>query len=415
MVACDRLAVGAACANESARFREYGYMVLRGLLQPAQVAALSDALALYVERRGSRVFNLSDVFLVSETKPRCSWFIPDIRSEPGPLADLFTLVDRSPQLRGTLETLLGGGAVRFLGRNEVLINRFLPWHRDKLDGALAAYTRAMDPWRSGYPVVTVGLFLQDHARDRLGLVVQPGTHRVRADGPYPPNHTHRVISSQLGDALVWDTRLWHRSGVESWSELAERRLKRAEHGSCSTAAMPRARRGAATAAAAGTSAGGRNSSGSLGSVIGSVTGSAAAADYRVARPTGSPFGRKQGERGQIQHSQSLSRSHLTIKPTMRSLLTLSYGPRNCFDDAHNGAWGEGACRFARAHESAMRMRYRLMVEPNALCGERGRNDAVCVRRTILDDMRRIHLLDGHGGRGSRGSSSASSSLSSSYM
>ena len=292
MVACDRLAVGAACANESARFREYRYMVLRGLLQPAQVAALSDALALYVERRGSRVFNLSDVFLVSETKPRCSWFIPDIRSEPGPLADLFTLVDRSPQLRGTLETLLGGGAVRFLGRNEVLINRFLPWHRDKLDGALAAYTRAMDPWRSGYPVVTVGLFLQDHARDRLGLVVQPGTHRVRADGPYPPNHTHRVISSQLGDALVWDTRLWHRSGVESWSELAERRLKRAEHGSCSTAAMPRARRGAATAAAAGTSAGGRNSSGSLGSVIGSVTGSAAAADYRVelqgqqARPSG---------------------------------------------------------------------------------------------------------------------------------
>ena len=221
MVACDRLAVGAACANESARFREYGYMVLRGLLQPAQVAALSDALALYVERRGSRVFNLSDVFLVSETKPRCSWFIPDIRSEPGPLADLFTLVDRSPQLRGTLETLLGGGAVRFLGRNEVLINRFLPWHRDKFDGALAAYTRGMDPWRSGYPVVTVGLFLQDHARDRLGLVVQPGTHRVRADGPYPPNHTHRVISSQLGDALVWDTRLWHRSGVESWSELAE--------------------------------------------------------------------------------------------------------------------------------------------------------------------------------------------------
>ena len=63
----------------------------------------------------------------------------------------------------------------------------------------------------------------------------------------------------------------------------------------------------------------------------------------------------------------------------------------------------------------MRMRYRLMVEPNTLCGERGRNDAVCVRRTILDDMRRNHLLDGHGGRGSRGSSSASSSLSSSYM
>ena len=127
--------------------------------------------------------------------------------------------------------------------------------------------------------------------------------------------------------------------------------------------------------------------------------------------------------------------------TMRSLLTLSYGPSDCPGvkggvsggvkggvnggvsggaregvpgtlasgargaDEHGGREeGErGACRFARAHEAAMRMRYRLMLEPQALCGERGRADIECVRRAILDDMQRANLVP-RGGKAPRSSS-----------
>jgi hypothetical protein len=293
--------------------------VLRDLLPSRMVGELAEAVDHYVMQRGARVTNMSKAPIVlpppmqsvRETT-HTSWFIADPRSAPDEpaLRHLVASVDANARLRATLSEILGSERVRFLGRNELLVNRLLSWHRDMLDGALAAYTRHLNPWRlsDGYSILAVVLFLQDHSKDRMGLVVKPGTHTLEAiNATSHPGGV--VIGSGLGDAIVFDTRLWHRSGH---SQVAIR------HG------------------------------------------------YRM----------HWLERA----SHAPSKATRRLAPRHRALLTVSYGlPGSAF---------------ARAHEAAMAMRYKLLTDARVCNATRERASRIewakvgrCVKRVVARDVR----------------------------
>ena len=144
-------------ATDASSFHDRGYLVLHGLLPAAVVSELHSAAERYIQQRGPRLLNVTTVF-GKNVDDYSSFYIPDIRSEP-PLRHLFQMCDESQRLQSALSEILGKG-VRFLGRNELVINHFLSWHRDMLQGDLMAYTRDLDPWLDSYQIVAVSVFLQ---------------------------------------------------------------------------------------------------------------------------------------------------------------------------------------------------------------------------------------------------------------
>lgn len=339
-------------------FQRDGFVVLRDLLPAALVRAFAASASHYLTQRGPRVLDMRRVF------PSSFWgggtYVGDVRTDVW-LRPLFQLVHGSARLQSALAAVLGGPA-RFLHRNELVADRLLSWHRDRLDGELLAFTGGLDPWDDAngtasarYAIVAVGLFLQDHANDSLGLVVQPGTH-ANAIGQPPhcvarasqlvgrlnamPNTstagTRReaasasarcareaavTVRTRLGDAVIFDTRAVHRSGTSA----AARALKARAH-----RAMPAP---------------------------------------RTAAPSAGPARGGDGD-------------------GYRMLMTLSYG-------------ASGPCVHCDAHARALRLRNRLLTDAS-LCnltlgtGSRDSAGRRCVRRLVAAE------LDGENGVGGRG-------------
>jgi len=57
----------------------------------------------------------------------------------------------------------------------------------------------------------------------LGLAVHPGTHRRAATTP--PRKGGLTLDSRRGDAIIFDTRLWHRSGHQFSADKAAKQLR----------------------------------------------------------------------------------------------------------------------------------------------------------------------------------------------
>lgn len=151
------------------------------------------------------------------------------------LAPIFDDLVGHASLRDALQKLLGPH--RILARNEVYVNRWGSWHKDRTYAALRLYERESRPprdvlsriARSGFSaesfeawrvaratanetrrVVTVTVYLQDHRSNQQALAVQPGTHREDAgESPLLPEET--TLHPALGDLLLFDSDLTHRA------------------------------------------------------------------------------------------------------------------------------------------------------------------------------------------------------------
>ena len=325
----------------AAEFHVNGYTLLPNVIPAALVKELSRKTDEYIQQRGPRLRNMATLGLGSKADNTArSWILVDVQNDEE-LRPLFTACDREPRLRRMLSLILRR-PVRFLQRNEVVVNQRLTWHRDALQGELGAYTRHLPAFsehdRHVHPIVAVGVFLESHVNDSMGLVVKPGSHlSERAEGYCPrrlmPTHAAAflrdgatakppaastgsqhidaamelacrrdgvVLPSGLGDALLFDTRVQHRSGRDGWSVRVQRMWEK-----------------------------------------------------------------------QVKHRN-------------RKLLTLSYGAPSAFSDAH---------------ERAVGMRNRLLTE-KGLCnltlglptrfGDAPVADRECVRRAVRDDLRRFN-------------------------
>jgi len=248
-----------ALAGAAACYKKHGYTIVRGLWRRAVVADLQervhrllDEYALDPQPRGSSTGLLKVRAVFGSRFAEDAAYIAHVREHPR-LRRLFEASDASPQLQHFLQLVLRSGNIRFLQRNELLMNHRLTWHRDALQSHLRAYTNTLDPWlvhgrpTQNYtrqhpirPIATVAIFLEDHVDDRMGLAFSDSSH-VDTDSPMPAppgrcsgappaahngrgyNRTwrecqkHVVVSSRAGDAVVFDTLTWHRSGMTLWN------------------------------------------------------------------------------------------------------------------------------------------------------------------------------------------------------
>jgi hypothetical protein len=103
---------------------------------------------------------------------------------------------------------------RFVGHNDIGINRIVGWHKDKLNGEYAKY-ETIDIWsktedNKEHKIVKVLIYLEDHSNDDYGLKLVPKSHL----NPNIQPNGYKEIKSKIGDVLIFDQRITHR-GMES--------------------------------------------------------------------------------------------------------------------------------------------------------------------------------------------------------
>ncbi len=142
-----------------------------------------------------------------------------------------------------LSTLLAahlGPDFYLLERSEIYVARHNSWHTDQLYGPLLAYEKHLDRSRQvdgvfwdaengelprGSAILTVAFYFRDHDEDGQGLTVIPYSHAnqtewARVDRLLQANRLRgERVSTRAGDAVVFDSRLFHRGPPEADSDF----------------------------------------------------------------------------------------------------------------------------------------------------------------------------------------------------
>lgn len=199
--------VSAALRSE---WEQRGYVVVRGLLGTAEVAALAQAVEhLLAQARARRPGGRTWVarMLARTLKPTgvaSAWTLPDgVTKTPA----LWPLVVH-PGLLEWVRGLLGPGA-RYLQHSDVHAGfSAVAWHRDSV---ARRYARGRD-WQEQpepYRLMRAGFYLQRSTEDpfRLGLV--PGTQRVQSGLAHLRNQRLERATRPWAQVLSW----WRQAGA----------------------------------------------------------------------------------------------------------------------------------------------------------------------------------------------------------
>jgi ectoine hydroxylase-related dioxygenase (phytanoyl-CoA dioxygenase family) len=163
-------------SREIEQYRETGYVVVKGVLEPALISQCRQVIAEFVGG-SAKVAKHDSVYDLEPThRPEA----PRVRRIKSPHVNhpLFWTIANLPKLVGMLEQLLGPSGVRLHGSK---INLKAPqygspveWHQD-----WAFYPHTNDD------ILAVGIMLDDMLLENGPLMVMPGTHRG-------PVHDHHV-------------------------------------------------------------------------------------------------------------------------------------------------------------------------------------------------------------------------------
>jgi len=175
-------------AQDVAFYREHGYVVVPGVLDPEAVAGLRRELARLIE--GAR--EVTGHGAVYDLEPGHRPDAPRVRriKTPHRHSEMFRQLYRHPRLVSILQALLGPG-VRLHGSK---INLKAPhygspveWHQD-----WAFYPHTNDD------VLAVGVMLDDATSDNGPLLVVPGSHR----GPTFDHHADGYFCGAIDPAAI---------------------------------------------------------------------------------------------------------------------------------------------------------------------------------------------------------------------
>jgi len=172
-------------------FSAEGYLVAPGLFEPAEIDRLRAAATAAGTSLEDRNLVTVEQSAFGEARiSRCDLLaIPELRH---------VLLD--PRIVELATDLLGHPPVYF-GDSSLRLGKSTPaWHKDNVDRV----DRRGPDWLEEYPLVRMGLYLQDHRRHSGALALRPGSHR----GPVEPSRA-RFVDLGPGDVAAWNLRMSH--------------------------------------------------------------------------------------------------------------------------------------------------------------------------------------------------------------
>lgn len=220
-----RTAEAAERLMQASEFRTRGYVVLRGLLDPAEVEAHTRTLERLSGR--SRASLASVATAIQRWKGLCpAWTRPDGVSQHEDLWDLVF----NRRVVDTARAILGAGA-RYLPHSDLHVGfSAVAWHRDNVDRTCGEGPD-WDEEREPYRLARVAIYLQSFAESRFSLGLVPGTHRADALTPARRGIEREIarmaeerrvgatpsvlgdradwVKAECGDAIVFDPRIIH--------------------------------------------------------------------------------------------------------------------------------------------------------------------------------------------------------------
>lgn len=199
-----------------ATYTANGFFVMPRLLSKLQVNELASVVHSYVHRGGPLL--RKNAAHSGYGPSRGGWIVLDFPSEPA-LFPLLAAVDESAAFHDALRGMFRGREYRLLSRNDVYVDYATGWHYDSLqrshrlfytfNGAAQLYPHLCSgPRDAPHHIVTVAVYLQTHADNADGLNVQ-----ALRTATCTRNRT-ATVRTQLGDVVVFDTRLLHRGKLE---------------------------------------------------------------------------------------------------------------------------------------------------------------------------------------------------------
>ena len=111
----------------------------------------------------------------------------------------------SNKLHLVLREIFNGDNYRFCGHNDIGFNRFVNWHKDKLNTPYDKYEK-LDVFNKNQNICKVAIYLQEHSNNNDALHIIPGSQYTREI----KTNNCRTLQPSVGDVVVFDQRLTHR-------------------------------------------------------------------------------------------------------------------------------------------------------------------------------------------------------------
>lgn len=131
-----------------------------------------------------------------------------------------------PRILNMARSCLGPGPLIYFGDSGYQVGQGgYGWHRDNID---RQHAEGPD-WEGDYPLIRVGLYLQDHSWHSGGLKVQVGSHRAESGKPV-------MVDTEAGDLVAWNLRILHSGnavrlrGFSKWAIQPHRHLRKGQLG-----------------------------------------------------------------------------------------------------------------------------------------------------------------------------------------
>lgn len=251
-------------------FERDGFVTLQDVLTAAEVEQMRSSVYNYIESSGPLVrtsWNDGSVerrIGPSGTWDLGGWFIAGYEGEPS-LQHILVTIDSKPELHEVLRDFMDGRPYRRIrGRAELYVDRWGGWHMDTVEqltggqhqkegaGLFKGYRipHATSSWsqlprreesvpsvRESHQIFSVAVYLQDHTRSDLqdrGLHVIAGTHASQAAHyastlNQSESQPVRMLQPRLGDVVVFDSRLRHRSQEQRHTSHTSHRALTHDH------------------------------------------------------------------------------------------------------------------------------------------------------------------------------------------
>jgi hypothetical protein len=171
-------------------FEQDGFAVVRDVFTPQEVADMRHCIELQVEVDRAEGKFEQTFFDAMGVKTGQGDLISKIHLREFLLDDRILAIARA---------LLPAKPLTYFGESTYQLGSSgRVFHRDNVDR-----DKATGPdWDGPYPLLRMGIYLQDHRRHSGGLKIKAGSH-LRDDGP------SLLVDSDAGDVVVWNMRILH--------------------------------------------------------------------------------------------------------------------------------------------------------------------------------------------------------------